>query len=386
MRILKYKNIFIYLIIFSGFILKRPVLINASQEQDISTIINLEYLEKIPSEDYIIGPGDELSISVSRSIPELTDVYLVNRLGTISLPNINTVHVKGLTPNELADLLNRKYLETVKSPNVKVELTKYRSVSLYIDGEIENPGFYTLPGSSMQVKQQIPSVNDTSSSSINSVKVVENSYQTPFFEPTLFDVIRKAGGITRKTDLRNIQVIRNDSISNGGGKKIARIDYTKLIEYGDTSYNIRVYDGDSIRLYETDVPIEEQISKAIKSNLNPKFIKVAVTGRVQAPGIVNVNKAGSLNDAITLAGGPKILKGKVNYVSYNSDGSIDSRSFRYNKNAERGHYSNPYLNNGDIIRIGNSGLNVANEIITEVTAPIIGIGVTYSLFNTFNSN
>ena len=50
-----------------------------------------------------------------------------------------------------------------------------------------------------------------------------------------------------------------------------------------------------------------QLSKAKSSNLNPKYIRVAVTSEVLLPGSKDASKKSNLNDAINLAGG-KTLK------------------------------------------------------------------------------
>ena len=41
---------------------------------------------------------------------------------------------------------------------------------------------------------------------------------------------------------------------------------------------------------------------------------------------------------------------------------------------------NPYLKNGDIIVVGKGALNAANEVITEVTAPIQGLVNGFAIY------
>ena len=74
-----------------------------------------------------------------------------------------------------------------------------------------------------------------------------------------------------------------------------------------------------------------QLSKAIQSNLNPKFINVFVSGRVKNPGPIKLTKSSTLNDAIDIAGGSKVLKGKTRFVRFLNDGQIDTRKFKYSK-------------------------------------------------------
>ena len=59
--------------------------------------LNPSYLEKIPSHDYILGPGDQINIIVSRDYPELTSNKFIDGEGTIYLPLLNRVYVSGLS-------------------------------------------------------------------------------------------------------------------------------------------------------------------------------------------------------------------------------------------------------------------------------------------------
>ena len=88
----------------------------------------------------------------------------------------------------------------------------------------------------------------------------------------------------------------------------------------------------------------------------------------------------TLNDAIDLAGGTKLLKGPVRYVSFDNNGTLDKRTFRYSRKHKRGGYKNPYLSNGDVIIVGDSALSITNDIVNEFTAPFTGIFTTYTLF------
>ena len=106
---------------------------------------------------------------------------------------------------------------------------------------------------------------------------------------------------------------------------------------------------------------------------------------MEKPGIIQVSKSSTLNDAILAAGDAKVLKGKVIFIRFNSDGQIDRRKFRLNKNSKRRAYNNPYLANGDMIHVGKSVFNIANEVTGEVVAPYLRVfHFTNFLFNIIN--
>ena len=51
------------------------------------------------------------------------------------------------------------------------------------------------------------------------------------------------------------------------------------------------------------------------------------------------------------------------------------------KKAKRGSYKNPFLMSGDIIYIGKSNLNIANEVISEFFCPFTNLYGAYKFFD-----
>lgn len=387
------KNIiFVSLIIFFGSNFNGKFIANVS-----SNIIdsNSNFLENLPVDDYILGPGDILNISVIRDVDELNTINVIDSSGTIYLPTINRVYVSGLTITELNNALNLKYRDYVLRPNVQVQILSYRPVRVYLDGEIQDPGLYTLqgsffPGFDENNRVKIDEINSnqlnfllknelSNSSTFKSNLFKTSSYIGTF--PTVFEAIRAAGGITQYSDLSNISLVRINTRSNGGGKIKTKLNFLDLINYGDNSQNIRIYDGDVITINKSDKESIVQLNKAIKTNLNPKFINVFVSGMVESPGVQIISRASTLNDAIAIAGGKKTLSGKVNLIRINADGSIDKRKISYNEKNKPGSFKNPYLREKDILFVQKSSFNKASTVINEITAPIVGIYRSYELFD-----
>ena len=343
---------------------KTRLIIAEDQNPNIST----DYLKNSnPNSFYIIGPGDLLTIVVKKEIDSLNGSYLIDGQGYINLPRLKKVYVSGLTINELIRILDEKYVTYLKEPEVDIQIKKYRPVKFLIKGEIATPGLHVLPGSSYAGS---PEVNFEASKNI-----ILSSYF-----PSLIDAIRKSEGITVNADLSNIEVIRKNSISTGGGVIKANINLFSFLEENNNEQNIRILDGDIINIPKSNEPSIISIQKAIQTNLNPKFISVIVSGRVENPGNIKVNKTSVLNDAIEIAGGAKIIKGPIRYVKFNNDGNIDRRKFNYSKSAKRGSYSNPYLSNGDIIYVGKGALASSAEVINEVTKPFQGLVTAITLY------
>ena len=96
--------------------------------------------------NYVIGPQDVVDISVwkeaelSRSVPVRPD-------GKISLPLLSDVQAAGLTPMQLASQITTRLNQFITNPQVTVIVEQINSQRIYILGEANRIGTYTLlPG------------------------------------------------------------------------------------------------------------------------------------------------------------------------------------------------------------------------------------------------
>jgi len=300
--------------------------------------------------------------------------------------------------------LNNAFKEFIKYPSAEVEVDRYRNIKVLVNGEVSKPGLRVLEGAvqiklnnfsedksiepnfsstSDKLEKLIKSESNTdeinfSKSNVNEESSQKRNYANLYF-PTIVDALRESGGITEYSDISNIQVIRKNNISQGGGKIQANIDIEGILYSTDDSQNIRIYDGDIIFVNKSSTPNKFLLKKGMQSAINPITISVLVAGRVNKPGITRIFRDATLNDAIDLAGGAKIIKGPVRYVSVKNDSTVDKRKFKYSRNNKRGSYKNPYLNEGDMIIIGESGLSITSEVITSFTKPFTGLFSTYGI-------
>ena len=178
-------------------------------------------------------------------------------------------------------------------------------------------------------------------------------------------------------------MIRKRAEGLGGGRIKTNLNFISLITEGNESQNIRLFDGDSLKVSKSPIVLRDQLLKAGQSNLSPQFMEVFVTGRVNIPGVVKIPQGSSLNQAISVAGGTKLLKGRVEFVRFNRDGTIDRRKFSYKPGAATDAPNNPVLAAGDLIRVNESFLSGSASVLNELTGPFIGVYSVYSLFNDF---
>ena len=202
--------------------------------------------------------------------------------------------------------------------------------------------------------------------------------------PTVFDAIRTAQGITPYSNLSKVQVTRKRALGIGGGRIRTNLDFLSLITDGNESQNIRLFDGDVVAVSKSKVVLREQLLKAGQTNLTPQFMNVFVSGRVKNPGGVTLPQGSVLNQALSLAGGIQLLRGKVEFIRFTREGEIDRRIFKYKPGAASDAPNNPVLMAGDIINVNESILSAGIGVMNELTSPAVGIYSVYSIFNNFN--
>ena len=341
---------------------------------------------RVTYDSYILGPGDSLQIELL-DIPELSGTFSIGPDGTIYLPRLRALYVEGLTVEELRYFLTEQFKTYVKSPELYVRPIGYRPIRIYVGGEVRRPGYYTLSGiqdvdSDLTGSDAQPEVS-TGSAALGATTTKRTSLaggsSSATLFPTVFDAIRTAQGITPFSDLAAVQVTRKQAVSAGGGRIRTKLDFLSLITEGDESQNIRLFDGDVVSVGKSDVVLREQLLKAGQTNLSPQFIQVYVSGRVVTPGGVTLPQGSALNQAINLAGGARLLKGKVEFIRFTREGEVDRRVFSYNPNAASTSYNNPILMAGDIVRVRDSALSAGIGLLNEVATPFVGV---YGLYST----
>ncbi len=348
----------------------------------IKNSIPIDYLDYIPDNEYILGPGDIILILFNNK--ELDNkLFTIQNDGTIFSNRLRRVYIEGLTINELSILLNEKYKKFFINPNINIEIVKSRPIRIQILGEVVSPGSYLLGG-----KKEFNQFNAL----INETRNIKDEKSNLIFEElnkeldittskTLFDAIKEAKGITLYSDLENIEVIRRNPISKGGGKIKTSLNFLNFIETGAGKQNISLMDGDTIIVKKSNYPLNEQFRKATSTNLQSQFIRVFISGRVEEPGMKLINKSATLNDLILLSGGNKPLRGNIYHVRFNNDGTLTRSKIRYRRNAPGNSKNNPILRSGDIVSVDSNLLLKGSSTISEITSPFVGIFSSYSFFN-----
>lgn len=192
------------------------------------------------TENYLIGPGDQIIVSMWGRI-EKEYPLVVGRDGTIQFPQIGTISVAGLSYKDMKELLKKK-AESITGVTISVTMGTLRSITVFVVGEVKNPGAYTVSA----------------------------------FD-TVINAILISGGPTELGSLRNVQLKRRDKI-------VTVVDFYDFLLKGSTSNDRRLQPADVIF-----VPKAESL--------------VAIAGNVKRPAIYELRGDRGLNTLIDLAGG-----------------------------------------------------------------------------------
>ena len=215
--------------------------------QDIFRNNKLSFYQKAldakAPENYKVGSGDEISISVW-GYSEFSENLLVDKRGYITLSSYGRIYVKGLTFKKMRSLLKSKFSSflDMKNSEIDVTLSYSRVITVNIVGEVFYPGSYSIPA-------------------IN----------------TAFNALIAAKGPNQLGTVRNIYIKRN-------GKTVDSLDVYQFLFNPTRSQDIYMQDGDYLF-----VPPAGQI--------------VDVTGEINRPYTYEAKSGESVADLIKYAGG-----------------------------------------------------------------------------------
>ncbi len=95
---------------------------------------------------YVLGPGDQISIHVM-DLDDVSDKPVrVDPSGAIDLPLIGRLNAAGLTVEQFRDALTQKSTKYIDSPQITINVLEYHSQPVSVLGAVNNPGIHQLTG------------------------------------------------------------------------------------------------------------------------------------------------------------------------------------------------------------------------------------------------
>jgi polysaccharide export outer membrane protein len=191
--------------------------------------------------DYVVGPGDTFEVQL---VGVLRGRYslVVRRDGRINFPELGAIAVSGMRFEDARSMLQQRVVEQLIGTQASIHMGELRSIQIFVVGEANQPGSYTVGGLS-----------------------------------TVTNALFTSGGVKEIGSLRNMQVMR-------GGKTVTHFDLYDLLLRGDTRGDVRLMSGDVILI-------------------PPVGPRVAVSGEVLRPAIYELKGESTAEEIIALAGG-----------------------------------------------------------------------------------
>jgi protein involved in polysaccharide export with SLBB domain len=213
--------------------------------------------------DYVVGPGDSLSIDLWGGISQRLQ-RVVDREGRVALPEVGLVEVSGKNLGDVQHVVQSVLRHQFRDVDADVSLDRLRTVRVYVVGDVERPGAYDV-----------------------------SSLSTPL------NALYIAGGPTSGGSMRVLQHYRGEQL-------IEQVDVYDLLLHGIRANAQRLQPGDTIRV----PPLTDQVT---------------VEGMVRRPAIYELNGEKNLAEVLELAGGV-LPSGTLRHVDVERVENHDSRT------------------------------------------------------------
>lgn len=194
--------------------------------KDFTLFQDLTKNQQIPStltnlQEYKVRPYDNLYINIKTLNPEVNRLfdasetttsysagtqqmygdyvsqyingYQVDSVGSVALPILGNIEVAGLTLKQISERVQKRSLEFLKEPTVKVKLLSFK---INVNGEVKNPGVYYSYNERMNILEAISMANGlTDNAEIRNAVVIR---ETP------------KGSSTYKVDLTSKNILTSE--------------------------------------------------------------------------------------------------------------------------------------------------------------------------------
>jgi protein involved in polysaccharide export with SLBB domain len=140
-----------------------------------------------------LGPDDLVAITVYLE-ESLSGEYTVDDQGSLDLPLLGSLSVRGLTAGELADALETRLADGyLRDPDVRVQVVEFNSRKVSVLGMVREPGRYPFRDGMTLVQAIAEAGGTTDSALLSSMRIARTDpktqeqtlYEAPFRDITL---------------------------------------------------------------------------------------------------------------------------------------------------------------------------------------------------------
>ncbi len=214
---------------------------------------------------YTLGPGDRIALDIF-GVPEFSKEYQVLVDGTLNLPIIRSVSIQGLTLQQAATVITKRYEPFINVPVVTVTLMVARPLNIGIAGEVTRPGSYKI--------------NPVREGTGGGVKF-----------PTLMEMLQLAKGVTSAGDMRRVEIRRP---RRGGPEQVTTVNLQDFLDTGNLRQDVTIRDGDTIFVPTASALNTQEVRQRASANFSADITKpigVVIVGEVNRPGPYTISAA-----------------------------------------------------------------------------------------------
>jgi protein involved in polysaccharide export with SLBB domain len=217
--------------------------------------------------EYMVGPGDKLFISVS-GVKEVVHTLFIDQEGYFYIPRVGGIDLRNLTLADAKERIISKINEYYKNVEIFISLIDFRKIKVSLTGDVNKSATFTVSANSR-----------------------------------LMDLIATSKGLKATSDLRNITIV-----SKVNPEKI--YDLLSFLRSGKHKNNPILREG--------DVVIINRIDKLVR-----------ISGLIKYPAIYEFVPNESVKNLIELAGGflTKARTDTIEVVSFTTDGKSQQSKY-----------------------------------------------------------
>jgi len=282
-------------------------------------------------EDYIIGIGDEVQVTVWGSVD--ADLRLVvDRVGRINIPRVGPIMVAGVRYGELNNVVRSRIAQVFKNFQVSTALGRLRSFRIYVTGFTQRPGPYMVSSLSTIVTGLIQSGGPSAAGSFRQIELRRAGKTLAHFD--IYDLLLRGdksadlplqaedviyigpvgpqaailGSVNKASivELRPGETVADVLAMSGGFSAVAdrsRLSVERLSDRNDrrvvqldlpAQNKAPVSNGDVLRAFSA---VEAQLAQG------RQYKRVRIEGEVMRPGDYLMPPMSTLQDALNTAGG-----------------------------------------------------------------------------------
>ena len=190
----------------------------------------------INPEEYKVGPGDKIFISIS-GVTEIASTLVIDQEGWLYIPRVGGVDLRNNTLSAAKEKITDSILKYYKDVDIFISLADFRMIKISLVGNIKKPSVFVLPANSR-----------------------------------IMDLVTNSGQLNEDSDIRNIKVIPKDG-------ETKTFDLLSFLRYGDFSNNPILVEGDVVLVQKVDQVIQ-------------------ISGQVQFPALYEFRPDESIMDLI----------------------------------------------------------------------------------------